>query len=123
MTETMTAAEFRKAGKPSKYHNRVKVVDGVRYDSEWEAQTAIGLALRMKAADIEWWMHHVPFTLYANGKKLGEYIADFVVRHHDASMEIIEAKGYWTPIARWKMKHVQAQYPHIKVTILRQSKA
>ena len=60
-------------------------------------------------------MRQVAFPLSVDGREIGRYVADFVV---PCEMRLFEAKGHWTPLARWKMKHFHCQYPRYQITLI-----
>jgi hypothetical protein len=57
-----------------------------------------------------------------NGEKVCTYIVDFNVTAIDGSVELIEVKGWWTDVAKLKVKLFRATFltenPSIKFTIL-----
>lgn len=84
--------------------------NGKVYDSKFESGQAQELELRKRSGDITDYATQVNFPLVVNGYKLGVYIADFVIYHKDGSKEILEAKGFATPVFRLKWKLVEALY-------------
>ena len=61
-----------------KYGNVPTWVDGIRFDSKWEAEHYQALRLREAAGEIIGLACHVPFVLTVHGSPGGTYIADFV---------------------------------------------
>jgi len=61
-----------------KYGNVPTVVDGIRFDSKWEAEHYQALRLREVAGEIIGLACHVPFVLTVHGSPVGTYVADFV---------------------------------------------
>jgi hypothetical protein len=95
------------------YYNtakKTKGVDGKTYDSKFEAGVGQELELRKRGKDIKDYSTQVNFPLNVNGYNLGTYIADFVIHHNNGSEEILEAKGFSTPVFRLKWKLVEALY-------------
>lgn len=88
----------------------VKGKDGKIYDSRFEASQGNELELRKKAKDIKDYQTQVNFPLIVNGYNVGTYVADFLIIHNDGSKEILEAKGFATPVFRLKWKLVEALY-------------
>jgi hypothetical protein len=102
-----------------KYHARRTEYDGHTYDSAAEASHAAELDLRLKARAILSWTPQVPFPLLVNGTRIGTYRADFLVFLHDDTQEAHEVKGFETPLWRRSRKHFEAQYPDIKLVIVK----
>lgn len=73
-----------------------------RYDSKFEASQAQEYDLLKKAGEIKDWEAQKTLDLICNGYKVGTYRIDFVVYHHDGTIELSETKGFATQI--WKMK-------------------
>jgi hypothetical protein len=97
----------------SKYHAQPTVVDGIRFHSAAESRYYAWLKLFEKTgdiADIECqpsWELHAP-----NGEVLGKFVADFRYRFvRSGEVTVIDVKGMKTlPLARWKQKHLRAEY-------------
>jgi len=110
-------------GKPTnKYGNKWTEYNGQRYQSKKEAEFAMELDLRLKGKDIKSWRRQVPYDLFVNNEKVGKYMADFLVVHNDDSVELIEVKGIWTPLAKFKQKIFRASYlknnPDVKYRVV-----
>lgn len=100
-----------------------KGLDGTYYASMFECSYANELYARKKNKEIENYETQVPFPLIVNGYKCGNYIADFVIMHLDGSDEIVETKGFATPLFRLKWQLVEAIYSQdYKITLLMQGK-
>lgn len=98
-----------------------KGLDGYYYSSMFEASYANELFARKKLKEIDGYDTQVPMPLVVNGYKIGNYIADFVIYHLDGSSEIVETKGFRTPIFNLKWKLVEALYSKdYKITLLMQ---
>ena len=117
MTMRMSAVQARKLlAKPkrSKYRAVSVVVDGIRFDSKGEAVRWEQLKLRQRAGEIWNVKRQVRFPLHAagDGMKIGEYIADFTYCDKKSHGVVVEDfKGAPpTPLARWKVKHLIAEY-------------
>ena len=69
---------------------------------------------------IQKWERQIKFPLVVNGEKIGTYICDFKVTYNNGKVEYIETKGFWTPVAKLKLKLFTALYlknSDIKYTI------
>lgn len=76
--------------KRQKYHNRKTEIDGMRFDSNHEAQCYQDLMLRVKAGEIKCICRQVPFDLPGGIR----YIADFVTIDHQMRIEgVYDAKS------------------------------
>lgn len=95
----------------SKYRNKKTVYNGVKYDSKLEAQTAVELDLLLRANKILGYRRQVPFELLAVAYiPVGVYVADFVVQHFHNTYEVIECKGFETPVWKLKRKLLEARF-------------
>lgn len=95
------------------------------YDSKFEAGYAEELELRKKAGEIKDFEEQKTLDLISNGYKIGTYKIDFVVYHHDETIEYVETKGYATPVWRLKWKVFESMYgddPNITLTVVKQGK-
>ena len=84
-------AEGREA-KPqrSKYGNRKVVVDGMKFDSQKEADYYLGVLLPMwKAGELKLLARQVPFDLPGGIR----YIADFVAVDREGAVRVIDTKS------------------------------
>lgn len=95
------------------------VVDGISFQSKREAARYQELKLLEKAGEIHGLVlqPHYHLTAGLSGVSVGKYIADFEYcecRRGDkcARSRVVteDAKGFKTPLYRWKRKHVEAQY-------------
>jgi hypothetical protein len=101
------------------------VVDGVKYDSKFEASEAKDLTLLLKAGKIAGFESHKRIPLEVNGFHVSDYYIDFVVHHLDGTTEYLETKGM--PSAVWvlKFKILEAMIhdnPMIRLTLVQQKK-
>ncbi len=97
--------------KPSKYHNRRTVVDGVVLDSQREANRYAELLLLEKAGEIEGLEVHPRFDLQVNGVKIGTYVADFQYFDKRTNRSVVEdVKGVKTTVYQIKKRLVKALY-------------
>jgi hypothetical protein len=102
--------------KKSKYGNRKKVIDGIEFASTREALRYQDLALMQRAGTIRKLCRQVPYPIYIKGKKICEWLADFVYQEPldsatDQWRTVVEdSKGCKTPVYRLKKKMVEAEY-------------
>lgn len=94
--------KFKHFKRKTKYGNKSTVFEGKRYDSKFEAKVAQDLAWRVKAKELTHFDTQVTIPLVVNGMKICTYRIDFVAYRTDGITEYIEAKGYETPL--WKFK-------------------
>jgi Protein of unknown function (DUF1064) len=97
--------------KRPKYGNKVFVIDGERWHSQGEYDRWQALKLLEKGGRITKLRRQVSIPLCAiTGAAVGIIVIDFV--YHDPNLLVYEDyKGFSTPLSKWKMKHLQAQYP------------
>lgn len=102
--------------KGSKMHNKRTEYNGRMFDSIKEANYAETLDLMRSATDprerVVSWEAQVPYPIEVNGKKIGKYVADFVVTYAGRT-EVIDVKSAFTrklPVYRLKKKLVEALY-------------
>lgn len=106
-----------KTAKPSKYRAVKTVVGGIRFASKREARRYNELLVLARTGHIKQLRLQPAFELSAGGTVLGHYLADFeyLAPVKDAPVNLWvkvyeDAKGFRTPLFRWKKKHVEAQY-------------
>ncbi|MDD5064981.1 MAG: DUF1064 domain-containing protein [Phycisphaerae bacterium] len=99
------------AEKPSKYRNNRVKVDGLRFDSQFEADYYADLKLQLRAGVINGFCRQPRFPL-ANAL---EYVADFVVWNLDGTAEIIDTKGIRTDLYIAKKKVFMERYPKLGI--------
>ena len=94
-----------------KYGAQATVVDGIRFPSKREADrySAIKLAHATGAKG-----PHGRITLFCRQPRFvlegGEYVADFLVAYEDGSIEVLDAKGFATPVYRQKKRQMLERY-------------
>ena len=86
--------------KKSKYMANKVEVDGIKFDSQKEADYYCELTLRLKAREIRGFCRQAEFILAPNLR----YKADFVVFNLDNTFEIIDVKGFKTQVYKDKKK-------------------
>jgi len=102
----------------NKYNNKKTEYNGNIYDSKLEASYAQELDMRQRGGDILRWSGQFKMPIVVKGQKIGFYKADFLVTYSDGMEEIVEVKGMWTALAKWKFKIVKALYPQFKYTVI-----
>lgn len=116
----------RMTARRSKYNAKKTEVDGLRFDSKREADRYLQLKLLEKAGEIHnlRLQHRIVLTVFAKNaprgfpmQKIGDYIADFAYCTCGTPADCIgargvveDAKGFRTPLYKWKKKHVEIQY-------------
>jgi len=102
----------------SKYKSQPTEYMGQRYDSKKEAQYAAILEMSKRAlhpSDKVVSVERQPVFELAGGIK---YKADFRVTYADGRVDVIDVKGFETPIFKLKKKLMQDKYPNIKLKII-----
>lgn len=87
-----------------------------------EARVCDELRLRKIAGDIKDYRREVTLQLELEGLRLGTYRVDFVVEHHDCTIEYVEAKGI--EFQKWKrdwkiLEHMNRDNKAVKMTVVR----
>lgn len=91
-----------------KYGNRISWVDGMRFDSQGEANRWCQLRLLERAGEIHDLERQVPIQLTAHGKMICKLIIDFRYRVR-GELTYEDFKGVKTPDWRIKAKLFEAQ--------------
>lgn len=86
--------------KKSKYNANKIEVDGIKFDSQKEADFYSELKLRLLAGDIKGFCRQAEFIIANNTR----YKADFIVFMNDGTSEIIDVKGFKTDVYKLKKK-------------------
>ena len=84
----------------SKYNANKVEIDGIKFDSQKEADYYCELKLRLAAKDIKGFCRQPEFVLAKNLR----YKADFIVFNNDGTSEIIDVKGMQTEVYKNKKK-------------------
>ncbi|MGG3958403.1 DUF1064 domain-containing protein [Bhargavaea massiliensis] len=112
----------------TKYGSKKVEVDGYTFDSKIEAKYYEQLKWLLEHKEIKSFRLHPRYTLLESFKKNGktfrkiEYIADFEVKHLDNSIEVVDVKGYETPVFALKRKLFEKLYPDHKLSIVTYNK-
>ena len=95
-----------------KYGNKKTVVNGIKFDSKWEAERYLYIKSLERAGRVKDLELQVRFNLIVNDQKICAYIADFRYKREDKDgewQEIVEdAKGVETPEFKLKKKLMKA---------------
>ena len=93
-----------KVKKKSKFNNNKKLVDGIVFDSEKEAERYKYLLFLQKIGEIGLLRLQVPYELNEGGTHSLKYIADFVYVRKDGVEVVEDTKGYKTDIYKKKRR-------------------
>ena len=100
--------------KRNKYGARKTTVDGITFDSKWEAQRWGELKAMELGGYVKDLERQVRYDIVVNGEKICRYIADFRYKMIDddgLAKEIVEdAKGFETADFKIKKKLMKAVY-------------
>jgi len=95
-----------------KYGNKKTVVNGIKFDSKWEAERYLYIKSLERAGRVKDLELQVRYNLIVNDQKICAYIADFRYKREDKDgewHEIVEdAKGVETPEFKLKKKLMKA---------------
>lgn len=102
-----------------KYRNIFTEYNGVTYHSRKEAEYARELDLMLYGKQILGWDRQAVFSLDVNNKHICNYIVDFVLTNIDGTIELVEIKGYRTPVFNIKWNLMKALYgDRYKLTLI-----
>jgi Protein of unknown function (DUF1064) len=103
----LTETQFRAFSGVSKYRNRACVIDGLRFPSRLEARCYEWLKARRDVIrDVAWFVRQVPFDLPGGIK----YRADFLAVLVAGGVEVIDAKGMLTDVAKLKLRLMKSTH-------------
>lgn len=111
--------------KRSKYGNIKTEVDGIKFDSQKEADYYCQLKLLKQAGEIRDIGLQQRYELQPGFKKNGKsyqpitYIADFVITNNDGTTEVIDVKGVETQVFKIKQKLFEYMYPDLSLKIVK----
>jgi len=122
---TINKVHYEVYGK--KYKNVNQTYDGYSYDSKLEANHAYELDLLMKATDdeirVEKWERQFKVDIRVNDIHICNHFIDFKVWYANECVELHECKGIWTPVAKLKLKLLEATYlkdhPEIEYRVIK----
>ena len=112
----------------SKYKSKKAEVDGYTFDSKAEARYYEQLKWLLANKEIKSFRLQPRYTLLESFRKNGktfrkiEYIADFEIHHIDGSIEVVDVKGFETPVFSIKRKLFEKLYPDHRLSIVTYSK-
>lgn len=92
---------------------------GKAYDSRLEAKHGAEYQAMLERGEIRKLERQKVFTLHAGIK----YIADFLITHLDGSLEAVDSKGMETAIFKLKKKLFLVDFPTVRLTIRKATKA
>lgn len=95
-----------------KFHAKACERDGRKFPSKAERAYYDKLCLLKKTGQVLFFLRQIPFELPGNIT----YRADFMVFYIDGEIEIIDVKGYLTPMSKTKIAMVEDIYP-VKITL------
>lgn len=110
--------------KKSKYSNRKTEVDGIRFDSQKEADYYCQLKLLKQAGEIKDFGMQQRYELLPTFKKNGmtfrsvTYVADFVIVNNDGTTEVVDvkaSKNFKTDVYKIKRKLFEHKYPDLTI--------
>ena len=104
--ENATAAGMAPRSDTSKYRSKRCRVDGLNFASQLEARCYESLKLRQRAGEVLWFIRQPPFALEGGIT----YRADFLAVLAQGGVEVLDAKGYLTPVSKIKIRQVEARY-------------
>jgi hypothetical protein len=106
--------------KPKYRNNRVKV-DGLLFDSQFEADYYSHLKLQLKMGTIAGFSQQCSFILQEGFGAMRPitYFADFIVFRLDGTTEIIDTKGMETETFKLKQKMFKAKFPRLELKVVR----
>ena len=111
--KSMSTKDFRSSvasvENKSKFNAVKTYVDGILFDSKWEAKRYSLLKIREKAGEISDLKLQVSFPLIINDIKVATYISDFTYYDLINNSKVVEdSKGFLTPEYKIKKKLMKA---------------
>lgn len=112
----------------TKYGSKKTEIDGYTFDSQAEARYYEQLKWLLEHREIKSFRLQPRYTLLESFKKNGktfrktEYIADFEITHLDGSIEVVDVKGFETPVFALKRKLFEKLYPDHKLSVVTYNK-
>ena len=104
-----------KIEKKSKYGNKRVGIDGIKFDSQKEADYYCELKLQKREGELKWFLCQVPIVCNEgdNTTKPIRYYADFLVCRRDGILEFVDVKAsktFQTKVYKLKKKLVKSQW-------------
>lgn len=112
----------------TKYGSKKTEIDGHTFDSQAEARYYEQLKWLLANKQIKSFRLQPRYTLLESFRKNGktfrktEYIADFEITHLDGSIEVVDVKGYETPVFALKRKLFEKLYSDHRLSIVTYNK-
>lgn len=110
----------------TKYHSKKAEADGRVFDSKRERDYYLFEILpKLQSGEIVKIQFQPRFLLQPafqkNGKKYRaiEYVADFEITYRDGHEEIIDVKGFETPVFRLKQKLFEYKYKNLTIKVVK----
>ncbi len=95
----------KKKKKGSKMRNKPVIVNNIWFQSEGEGNYYLELLSQWQRGKIKQFKRQIPFEFIVSGIRVGKYVADFGVMHHDGTLDIIDYKSRFTvTLALYQMK-------------------
>jgi len=103
----------------NKYNSQKVVVDGIKFDSQAEANYYCMLKILLRKGEIDGFCRQARFIITEgkNGEKGSEYVCDFVVFYQNKTYRIVDVKGVKTPVFKLKIKSLREKYPKLTVEL------
>lgn len=106
--------DLTKRRRKNKYGAKRVILDGIRFDSQFESEVYLELKARLKNGEIVGLHCHRPFNLYgSDGRVVCTHEVDFLCVMPDGTQEAHEAKGASQALWKLKRKLFEASYPKI----------
>lgn len=105
----------------NKFGNKKTTIDGITFDSRMESkfyEYAKDLKAQGQIKDFKMQVRYEIFPAFKkNGKtwRKVEYVADFVIEHHDGRIEVIDVKGVETDVFKIKQKLFEYKFPELEL--------
>lgn len=88
-----TSDGAKPAAKSNKYKNKITELDGVKFDSKFEAKVWAGLQLQERLGEISDLRRQVKYPLVVNDQKVCDLVLDFVYTTKDGLHVYADAKS------------------------------
>jgi hypothetical protein len=115
VAEAVVSSRYKNSVARTKFRNVKVEVDGIRFDSKWEAHRWQELTLMQRAGEIRKLERQRPFAIVINEIHVCNYVADFVYERlerfgaGESWQRVVEdAKGFRTEMYRLKKKLLRA---------------
>ncbi len=96
-----------------KYGNKTSRYKDRLYHSRLEATDAMWLDSLLKQGLIKEVIPQHKISIDINGVHITNHFVDFKVTLNDGRVKMIETKGFWTDIYKFKLRLIQAIYPEM----------